>query len=195
MHYAMNTYMQIYWHGTAGQIEGRTNIHVGTYLAAKQALEATIGVPADGRPWDGTREYGKTLLAGRITLDRMGIYLSGYNAGFAHWKHMGPLADEDAYTNGTATYSDRTPILETVKPTIFGVYIVGPMTNDRWTPRTDQQANSMMKAQLTLGRAKRGYYYRNTGEDDGSISAVVPFHTHLCKADNAKVPQELQEAS
>ncbi len=55
------------WHrGSAtGDLRGgKTGLHLGTFKAAKQALEATIGIPVEGE-WDGHREYGKTLLCGR----------------------------------------------------------------------------------------------------------------------------------
>jgi hypothetical protein len=175
-----------WWHGTAGHIEGRTNIHIGTYEAAKQALEARIGVPADGVPWDGTREYGKTLLAGSATLKRLGLHETGYNAGYCESGPHKPLSQKDAYPNGTATHSDHTPISPTAKPDIFQVCIVGPMLNDRYNPKTDTQANSLMNGQIKRGRAKNGYYYVNAGEDAGSISAVVPTSAHLVRitADN-----------
>jgi hypothetical protein len=61
----------IWYHGTAsGDLRGgRSGLHVGTYEAAKEALDATIGIPAKG-DWDGTREYGKTLLAGKKKTER-----------------------------------------------------------------------------------------------------------------------------
>ena len=41
----------IFWHGSAsGDLRGgRTGLHLGTYQAAKQALEAHISVPSNGR--------------------------------------------------------------------------------------------------------------------------------------------------
>lgn len=58
----------IFYHGSTDKdLAGKKGIHVGTYQAAKEALEARIGVPAEGE-WDGTREYGKTLLAGKKSL-------------------------------------------------------------------------------------------------------------------------------
>jgi hypothetical protein len=47
------------------------------------------------------------------------------------------------------------------------------------THETDIQANALMIRQVKQGRAKRGYYYINEGEDVGSISAVVPNKDHL----------------
>src|SRR5574343_670557 len=74
-----------YWHGTpSGDLRGgRSGLHVGTKQAATEALEARIGIPADGKGWDGTREYGKTLLAGRdrVRSGEFGKYRdTGYNA-------------------------------------------------------------------------------------------------------------------
>ena len=55
-----------FYHGTPDERHwqhGAVNgIHVGTEEAAHQALNARIGRPLEGR-WDGTREYGKTLLS------------------------------------------------------------------------------------------------------------------------------------
>ena len=54
---------KVWYHGSvSGDLRGgRTGLHLGTYEAATQALEARIGVPAEGE-WDGKREYGKTKL-------------------------------------------------------------------------------------------------------------------------------------
>ena len=74
----MEGYDEIFYHGTPDTISGTRGIHVGTKLAATQALEARIGVPAEGS-WDGTREYGKTLLAGKKRLaeiSRVGRFLA-----------------------------------------------------------------------------------------------------------------------
>jgi len=51
-------------------LNGKYGIHIGTKLAATQALEARIGVPAKGE-WDGKRIYSKTLLAGKKVLKKM----------------------------------------------------------------------------------------------------------------------------
>ena len=48
------------------------------------------------------------------------------------------------------------------------------MTNSRFNPHSDSKANSMIIANLKKGNSKSGYYYVNEGEDEGSISAVVP---------------------
>lgn len=164
----------VFYHGSMDRdFKGKKGIHVGTYLAAKQALEARIGVPARGE-WDGKREYGKTLLAGKNNMksrERSGIYCqSGFNCG-------NDIPDEDYYPTDReerATYSDGTPIPMDCHPIIFPVRIVGPMTNNIWHPLKDFQANGIMGKFLKMGKARRGYYYRNEGEDAGSISAVVP---------------------
>ena len=55
----------LFYHSTTDEsLKGRTGIHIGTKMAAKQAIEAKIGVPVKGE-WDGTRKYGETLLAGK----------------------------------------------------------------------------------------------------------------------------------
>lgn len=163
----------IYWHGSPnGKLEGHNGIHIGTYEAAKEALEARIGIPATGS-WDGTREYGKTLLAGSkaINSNKYGKYRNtGYNSN---------SPEEDYYpvdrTDERAEYSDGTPISLDARPSVFKVKIRGRvMTNTPDTPHEDFKANGYIKAQLKKGHAVSGYYYTNVGEDEGSISAVVP---------------------
>jgi hypothetical protein len=54
-------FTETFYHGSTDKnLAGKKGIHIGTYKACKQALEARIGVPAEGE-WDGTREYGKTF--------------------------------------------------------------------------------------------------------------------------------------
>ena len=48
------------------------------------------------------------------------------------------------------------------------------MSNTPMKPHGDTRANSMMLRNLKMGNARVGYYYKNDGEDVGSISAVVP---------------------
>ncbi|MEI6731153.1 MAG: hypothetical protein WCK90_00580, partial [archaeon] len=178
----------VMWHGSpSGDLQGKHyGIHIGTYKAAKEALEARIGIPATGT-WDGTREYGKTLLAGKKTLkmlDPRGYNQTGYNS---------DAPEDDYYPDGSATYSDRSVVALTEKPSIFPVRIIGEMTNTPQSPTTDSGANSRMAALRKTGRAKRGYFYRNDGEDSGSVSAVVPSGEHLQRIDalqaaNAGIP-------
>jgi len=165
----------LWWHGSTDTgFFGSRGIHIGTKLSATQALPARIGVPAVGE-WDGQTEYGKTLLAGRVSLARLekekGYYLTtGYNAGRE-------VPDEDYYPGDRkekAVYSDGVVVGLRTKPNVFAVAITGPMTNTPHTPHTDSRANSLIIRQLKAGNAKSGYYYRNEGEDVGSISAVVP---------------------
>ena len=169
-----------FYHGSTDKnLDGKKGIHVGTKLAATQALQARIGVPAEGE-WDGTREYGKTLLAGKKRLNELnkelGYYCdTGFNCGE-------DLPEENYYPTERkyrAKYSDGTPIPFNTKPIIFPVRIVGMMTNSPHKPHTDEKANSMMLRNLRMGNAKSGYYYTNIGEDDGSISAVVPDKSFL----------------
>lgn len=170
----------MFYHGSTDKnLEGKKGIHVGTKLAATQALQARIGVPADGN-WDGTREYGKTLLAGKRTLNlkdkELGYFCTtGFNCGK-------DVPENDYYpTERTerAKYSDGTPISFNSKPIVFPVKIVGKMSNSPRTPHDDNRANGMMLRNLKLGNAKQGYYYINNGEDEGSISAVVPDKSFL----------------
>lgn len=125
--------------------------------------------------WDGTREYGKTKLAGRKTLHKLdprGYNLTGYNA---------QPPEEDYYPNGTATYGDGSKVPLDVKPAIFPVKIVGAMSNTETRPMEDAKANATMSSQLRRKTAKRGYFYKNVGEDADSISAVVPSSAHLVR--------------
>lgn len=170
------------WHGTPDegtwQTGSASGIHVGTKEAARQALNARIGRPADGSDWEGSREYGKTLLAGYGKLDNH----TGYDS---QQRRAGRV--DDHYPSGTAQYGGtgdqgvKVPL--TAHPKIFPVRITGPMTNYRSTPHGDWHANGYMRAQIKQGRAKSGYYYTNVGEDDGSISAVVPGAPHLERLD------------
>jgi hypothetical protein len=154
-----------FWHGSpngsVGERVAAYGVHVGTYEAAKQALEARIGRRADGKDWDGTQEYGKTPVAG---------YRHGYGANAPVEPHL---------PTGKATYSDGSPIPLDATPALLPVRIKGPMSNSPRTPHEDFKANGYMSAQLKRGRARSGYYYTNVGEDEGSISAVVPSADHL----------------
>jgi hypothetical protein len=160
------------WHGSPAGTQGlnvgsHSGLHVGSQEAARQALNARIGTPAQG-DWDGTREYGQThLVPGSRT---------GYGAQF----HRNGWGEEPRLPEpGRAKYSDQTPVPLDAKPDIFPVRIVGPMTNTPHNPHEDFRANGLMAGQLKRGTAKRGYYYTNIGEDEGSISAVVPGRNHV----------------
>lgn len=176
----------LWWHGSpSGDLRGGVyGLHLGTKESAIDALRARIGVPADGSMWDGTKEYGKTLLAGQNTLNKMGKYLvTGHNS-FApkedYYPHQHP--------EGMPWVGNRVPVDPTWKPSLRPFKIVGKMNNDVYRPLTDRGANSAMKASLTKGNAKNGYYYRNDGEDEGSISAAVPNGSHLVPADISEDP-------
>ena len=166
---------KVFYHGSTDRnFSGRNGIHVGTYEAARQALNARIGVPAEG-DWDGTRTYNETLLAGKQTLrnieSEQGRHVStGFNCG----KDV-PINDyypDDRQEK--ASFSDRNQIPMNCKPEIFKVQIIGPMTNGENMPHADNKANGLIKRSLNSGKAKSGFYYKNDGEDAGSISAVVP---------------------
>lgn len=154
-----------FYHGTPDErtfsTGGARGIHVGTYEAARQALEAHIGTPAEG-DWDGSREYGKTPLV-------------------SNEKHMGYATGLSYRDNGQprhehAKYNDGTPVPHDARPSIFGVQITGPMADG---VKSDAVANAQIKRQISRGQAKRGYFYGNVGEDTGSVSAVVPSAEHL----------------
>jgi len=170
----------VYWHGTpSGDMRGGTHgLHIGTRLAAKEALEARIGVPVSGE-WDGTREYGKTLLAGKKTLRKMGesgkFLETGYNSGK-------DVPEADYYPpqrKERANYSDASLVSMDAKPDVFPVKIKGQMSNSPKSPHRDFSAGGRMAGLLKKGNAKSGYYYENVGEDAGSISAVVPSGSHV----------------
>lgn len=154
-----------WFHGTpSGDLRGgHYGLHVGTEQAARDALNARIGKPAEGE-WDGTRSYENTVLEGphHHTLDRSTGTWSRVRAG------------PDHLPTGAPRYSDGTPMARDSIPEIIPLKITGPMTNTPHTPHEDFKANGYMAGQVKRGRAKSGYYYRNVSEDEGSISAVVP---------------------
>ena len=168
----------IFYHGSTDKnLAGKQGIHIGTKLAANQALEARIGVPAEGE-WDGTREYGKTLLAGKKSLDTKPENkwkCTGFNCGK-------DVPEDDYYPTQRkerSTYSDRTPISFETKPIVFPVKIVGRMSNSMSNPHNDITANALIMRGIRKGNSKSGFYYINDGEDSGSISAVVPDKSFL----------------
>lgn len=185
---ALTDNKDVWWHGTAsGDLRGGSSgLHLGTFKAATQALEARIGIPADGRGWVGDRAYGDTLLAGRRSIQsgRFGEYReSGFNTG----SRYAGLPEEDFYPgeyfkrhpDQHPKYPDGTPMPLTVKPVVQPFKITGAMTNTRQTPHADFKANGYMRGMLKRGNAKRGFFYKNVGEDSGSISAVVPNGSHV----------------
>jgi hypothetical protein len=174
----------IWWHGSvSGDMRGgKTGLHLGTRAAAEDALHATIGFPVEGT-WDGTRDYYKTLLAGKKRIKAMNPYgLSGRNV---------RAPDEDYYAHehpeGLLTYSNGDPVPMDVKPSIKPFRITGNMTNTIDRPHGDFKANGYMQAALKKGNAKNGYFYRNDGEDYGSISAVVPGPGHIQPVNEADI--------
>ena len=165
---------RLMWHGSgSGElVGGRTGLHLGTYNAAKQALEAHLGVPAEGE-WIGTREWGKTPLAGRermLEIDPRGYLRTGYNvdAPAENYLPVRPIK----YASGENMPAD-------VRPSILPYRITGEMVNQPYSPYEDFAANARMAGLLTRGNARRGIYYENIGEDPGSISAVVPGGSHV----------------
>lgn len=163
-----------HWHA------GRTGIHIGTREAAKQALEARIGAPAEGE-WDGTREYGPTPLRSNWG-GPQGSPGSGASYRAARAASEGGDPDIHLY----ARHGNGDKIADDARPHIFPVRLRGPMTNTPDTPHEDFKANGLMAGQLKRGRAKSGYFYRNVSEDEGSISAVVPSAAHLERLDEPK---------
>ena len=170
----------VYYHGSTDKnMSGKLGIHIGSKIAATQALCARIGIPSEGM-WDGTRKYGETLMAGKNRLKErekeFGYYVeTGYNVGR-------DIPEEDYYPKDRkyrATYSDNSPISFSSKPIIFPVKIIGRMTNLPQSAHSDTTANSLILRSIRKGNAKSGYFYKNDGEDAGSISAVVPDKSFL----------------
>ena len=182
-----------FWHGSpSGRLAGAENgLHVGSYEAARQALESRIGIPADGKGWSGDRKYGETLLAGKQTLKRLdsrGYNQTGYNAGSPH----DPVPEEDYYAprrKMRAKYGNQEDVSLDEKPDIIPIRIKGEMSNTFERPMSDEKANSTMRAMKKKGTARRGYYYTNTGEDAGSVSAVVPNESHIEVLGKAKIEE------
>ena len=164
----------IFWHGSAsGDLAAaRFGIHLGTYKAATEALEARIGIPAEGT-WDGKRKYGETLLASKKRIEELGKHVTGFN-------YDAP-ENENYYPTGKATYSNKEIISMDSRPSINPYIIIGPMTNTIQNPHNDTKANAMMRSLKERSRARRGFYYINEGEDAGSVSAVVPDESWLKK--------------
>ena len=171
----------LFYHGTTDKnLIGKTGIHIGSKMAATQALQAKIGVPAKGE-WDGTRKYGKTLLAGKKTLEKMNL-ITGYDP-IINFNATEDVPDEDYYPSQRekkATYfSSKELIPINSKPIVFQVLIIGKMGNRYDNPITDSKANKIMYNNLKHGKANQGYYYTNEYEDEMSVSAVVPNSTFL----------------
>ncbi len=168
-----------WYHGSpSGDLRGGPNgLHVGSKLAATQALESRIGVPADGW-WDGKRTYGSTLLAGQRTLARLSKergygLVTGYNCGAPQEDYL-PKSRKDR-----AKYGDGTAVEYDARPRVVKVSIVGPMSNSSYSPMEDARANGIMAGMRRRGMARKGYFYTNAGEDEGSVSAVLPDGRHV----------------
>lgn len=169
----------MWYHGSPLGEPGQGPVHVGTAEAARAALEARIGTPADGKPWDGTRKWGDTLLAGKDTQDR--LEASGLRPKYTMGTGFNSRAPKQDYfakdrTDEHPSFGDkaRTPITSDMRPSINAYEIHGNMSNSEYRPTTDARANGMS------GRLKnQGTYYKNIGEDSGSVSAVVPSKAFL----------------
>lgn len=163
----------LWYHGSAMGEPGSGPVHVGTAKAAKEALEARIGIPADGRGWSGDREYGKTLIAGKDTLSTLAK--QGYHGGYPETGYNAFDVPKKDYLPGDRTNeraemgSGKVPVPLDARPAVRTYEIAGNMSNNTSFPTTDTRANAMSR------RLKnQGTYYKNIGEDEGSISAVVP---------------------
>src|SRR6185312_14241500 len=94
-----------------------------------------------------------------------GIHPTGYNT-------KSPENDyfPHEHPEGFPHMSNNIPVLPTHKPEIKPYRIIGRMSNTINNPHDDFKANGYMKANLKKGHAKRGFYYKNVAEDEGSIS-------------------------
>lgn len=176
--------LPVWYHGSPMGEPGPTGpVHVGTAGAAKIALEARIGIPADGKGWNGDREYGKTLIAGTDTLaklNKMGYSQApynntGYNAFDVPKKDYYP-ADRTSERADMGSGKNSTPVPFDAKPSVAQYNIIGRMNNTATRPGTDDGANRRARS---LAAMTGGLYYKNAGEDSGSVSAVVPDRTFL----------------
>jgi hypothetical protein len=176
-------HLTVWYHGSPTGFPGTTGpIHVGTQIAARQALEARIGVPADLQGWNGNREYGKTLLAGTDKLESIERGETPYYDKYPNSGYNVDAPKEDYYPTKMPTMgwgAGATLMTSNMQPAVRAYQIAGPMGNRPDTPYSDTQANGLAKAQQTRGGGKHGFYYKNIGEDSGSISAVVPNRNHL----------------
>lgn len=175
-------HLPVWYHGSPTGFPGPTGqIHLGTERAARMALEARIGVPADLQGWAGNREYGKTLLAGTNKLKSIERGETPYYNKYPRSGYSArDIPDEDFYPTKMPTMGrDQTPMSPSMRPAVRAYQISGEMKNTTSAPYSDTMANRLANTQQTRGNGKHGFYYKNEGEDTGSISAVVPSRNHL----------------
>lgn len=168
----------LWWHGSpSGDLRGGPyGLHLGTKKSATDALNARVGYPVEGE-WDGTREYGSTKLAGQRTMKSRGLRPTGHN-------YHAPEHDYYAHEHpkGFPRFmSSSVNVLPTHKPEVKSYHLTGSMSNRPDNPHSDTKANGFMMRQLYQGNAKKGYYYKNKYEDEGSVSVVVPGPDHIRK--------------
>ena len=171
--------LPVWYHGSPIGEPGPTGpVHVGTMEAARQALEARIGIPADGKGWNGDREYGNTLIEGTDTLKKLAA--QGYHDGYPETGYNAfDVPKKDYYpterTNERAGMGKSdTPVPFDAKPSVAQYNIIGRMNNTATRPATDNGANRQALRAMT-----GGLYYKNTGEAHDTVSAVVPDRTFL----------------
>src|SRR5674476_632392 len=140
-------HLPVWYHGSPTGVPGATGqIHLGTAAAARMALEARIGVPADLHGWSGNREYGKTLLAGSDTLGKiqrgeLAYYnkypQSGYNSGGP----KEPIPQHDYYPSERKALPTmrraQTPMTTDMRPAVRSYQISAEMKNSQERPYTD----------------------------------------------------------
>ena len=154
----------VWFHGSpSGDLRGGTSgLHLGTLKAAQEALHARIGYPVDG-DWDGTRKYGETLLCGKNTLKQRNIFPTGFNV---------DVPNDDFIPDTSPPSAEYLSL--SMKPAIKKYKILCQTVNSIYTPYSDINANARMKGLIRRRQGRRGIFYKNDGEDAGSISIVVP---------------------
>ena len=164
-----------WWHGSAsGDLRGgKSGLHLGTRYSAHIALSARIGHPVDGN-WDGMREYGKTKLAGQQRIRDRGMSCTGHNCDAPEHDYY-----PHEHSRGLPKHGDGSRVNPSHKPEVKSYRITGKMSNMPHQPHSDTKSNALMAGSLKKGNARRGHYYKNDSEDEGSISAVVPNSKHI----------------
>jgi hypothetical protein len=188
----------VLWHGSPSDDmtqHGDEGLHVGTYHAAKHALTNVIGHRADGKDWDGTQEYGKTLLMGQDNLMANKLQRAFVQNDRPMHDHYPAELRQYSGENGmlySGSYMD-----DTWKPNLFPVKLTQPIHPHVFS---DNTANTTMgdyayqKQEFQNGDGEdpgpgQGIAYINHTEDRGSLSVALPHHSHVERLDPASVPR------
>lgn len=180
---------KVWYHGSPSGVlvRGTNGIHVGSREAAHEALVQRVGVPADGKPWDGTRKLGETLMAGKNTLKSLGrnpteFYDLGYGGNrhdLGMWHQKWP--EHDYYIKDHphmhpmfyAERGERRKISLDSKPNIQAYHIVGPMLNGH---KADVDANYLAKSVINHWKKFRNL---DTGPLMNGINFIEAYPKHF----------------